>query len=685
MWVLLILVVLWVLVAPLIALVSASAARRRADALARRLAALEVRLSDLGAPAARPYGPSAAAFRPSPPEARAPGTPASAPSAPAALPETTPPPTAATAEPSPSPSEAETPPPEPEALQPEAEAPPSAPPPPPPPPAAQPRPRESLEAMIGGRWTVLVGGLALALGAVFLVRYTIEQGLLGPGVRIALAALLSALLFGAGEWLRRRDRALNVPALAQADVPAILTAAGGVAAFATVFAAHALYGFIGTGAAFVLLTAVGLATLFLSVLHGPALAGLGALGSYVAPLLVASTAPNPIALALHTLAVTAAALAMARIRGWHWLAASGVAASLIWGVVLAGIGSADTIAAELLLAAGLAVIFVAALVAETGPALLRDRPANGAGLGALAGLALLTVYFAQTDPDYPALASGVVLTGVLGAVASRWTAMAGAALIGGVLAVATVTLMPPAVPLGYGPAELGDLAWTTYGEAGLGAFALRAAAIALLVGAGSFLSADRFARTAPRTAGLFAAAGAGAPLLILIVVYLRHVPFETRPVIGIAALVLATVFAAMTERLIARRPRDDTAPAPALCAAGAVLALSLACGVGSPRASSRCRCRSPQPESSGSASTGLSAFFRGSPWCSPRSQRLRSRPDRHSRRRRSERRRSSTGSSSVSACQPPPCSSPASRCAAAATAWRQASSRPSGCWSPRSS
>ncbi len=82
------------------------------------------------------------------------------------------------------------------------------------------------------------------------------------------------------------------------------------------------------------------------------------------------------------------------------------------------------------------------------------------------------------------------------------------------------------------------------------------------------------------TAGFFAGAGALAPFLILIVVYLRHTPFETRPAIGIAALVMAAVFATLTERLIARRPDDDKALAPALYAAGAVLALSFAFAVG---------------------------------------------------------------------------------------------------------
>jgi len=52
--------------------------------------------------------------------------------------------------------------------------------------------RAELRGTPGDRWVVWVGGVALALGAVFLVRYTIEQGLIGPGVRIMLGALFAA-------------------------------------------------------------------------------------------------------------------------------------------------------------------------------------------------------------------------------------------------------------------------------------------------------------------------------------------------------------------------------------------------------------------------------------------------------------------------------------------------------------
>ena len=57
-------------------------------------------------------------------------------------------------------------------------------------PASQPV-RPTVETALGTRWAVWVGGLALALGGIFLVRYTIEAGIFGPEVRLVLAAILS--------------------------------------------------------------------------------------------------------------------------------------------------------------------------------------------------------------------------------------------------------------------------------------------------------------------------------------------------------------------------------------------------------------------------------------------------------------------------------------------------------------
>ena len=127
---------------------------------------------------------------------------------------------------------------------------------------APPLPREvGFEERLGTRWAVWVGGVALALGALLLVRYSIEQGLLGPGMRVALGALLARPLIAAGEWLRRSETKIEIEAIPSAHIPGVLTAAGTVAAFGTVYAAHALYGFIGPSAAFTLLGAVGVAAM----------------------------------------------------------------------------------------------------------------------------------------------------------------------------------------------------------------------------------------------------------------------------------------------------------------------------------------------------------------------------------------------------------------------------------------
>jgi uncharacterized membrane protein len=105
------------------------------------------------------------------------------------------------------------------------------------PPAAPAQPRPGLEEALGTRWAVWVGGVALALGGLFLVRYSIEQGLLGPGARIAAGALFALALIAAGEWMRRREIASPFEAIPSAHVPGALTAAGTSTAFATVYAA----------------------------------------------------------------------------------------------------------------------------------------------------------------------------------------------------------------------------------------------------------------------------------------------------------------------------------------------------------------------------------------------------------------------------------------------------------------
>src|SRR5467141_4075383 len=197
-----------------------------------------------------------------------------------------------------------------------------------PPPLPQPGP--GFEERIGTRWVVWVGGLTLALGGFFMVRYSIDAGLLGPGVRTLLGGAFALALLASGEWTRRKESISAIEALPIANIPAILTAAGTSVAFATVYAAYALYGFLVPATAFILLGLVALGTLAAALLHGPALAGLGIAAAFVTPVLVSSDKPDFWALYIYLAIVTAAAFGLARIRLWRWLAVTTIVFALLW-------------------------------------------------------------------------------------------------------------------------------------------------------------------------------------------------------------------------------------------------------------------------------------------------------------------------------------------------------------------
>ena len=187
-----------------------------------------------------------------------------------------------------------------------------------------------IETTLGTRWAVWVGGLALAFGAVFLIKVSIESGIFGPGLRLSMAALLGLVLVGGGEFIRRTGYRVPIQNGSNAYIPAILTAAGAFTLFGTIYAAHGIYGFIGAGPAFVLLGIVGVATIAAALAHGQALAGLGLLGSMVTPVLVASTAPSYWALFGYLAIVLVATAAVARIRRWSLLMGAAFIGTGLW-------------------------------------------------------------------------------------------------------------------------------------------------------------------------------------------------------------------------------------------------------------------------------------------------------------------------------------------------------------------
>jgi uncharacterized membrane protein len=441
-----------------------------------------------------------------------------------------------------------------------------------PPPAPQPpRRRASLEEAIGTRWVVYIGGLALALGGLLLVRYAFEQGLFGPAARVLLGLALSATLAGAGEILRRREQSAGEAT----PTPAVLTAAGATAGFGAIYAAYALYGFIGAGSAFVALGAAGLATLFAAYWHGPAIAGLGLVGALAAPLLIDSAEPSPWPLLVYVGIVTASGYGLARLRQWAWLAISGLVGAAIWGLVLTFGRLPDfPQAAELHFVVQMALACFAFALDR---AALMPSPrrrvvlahAGPLGLALVASLAL-SICANRGAFDGVWLVGATGLVGLLAASGAARPRLAPGLLAGaGVVAFMLLALWPTETAR-FNLIE----APPTLPERFQLFAALGAAAVAGLAGHSLWRRFDL-----PKGAALVLAATAAlAPPAILSVVYLRLTWMEDSPPLGLIALGLALVFLGAA-RAFRRRDAENSNDRLALGVMAAATLAALALGL----------------------------------------------------------------------------------------------------------
>ena len=201
-----------------------------------------------------------------------------------------------------------------------------------PPPVAAPGNR--WEQVLAENWLVWLGGLAL--GGAFLVKLSIDHGLLTPTVRVILGVLLGIGLAAGAERIARRESTSG--GAAPSYVPQALAAAGAATVFASLYAAYQLYHLLPAVLAFPLLAATAAAAVVMSLRHGPLVAALGLVGAYLVPLLVQSETPQALPLFGYLGFVGAASLAVVRHRAWWWLAWLSLAGAVFW--VLSWLGQA---------------------------------------------------------------------------------------------------------------------------------------------------------------------------------------------------------------------------------------------------------------------------------------------------------------------------------------------------------
>ena len=167
----------------------------------------------------------------------------------------------------------------------------------------------------------------LAIGGIFLAKYSIEAGLLPPSVRVILGALFGCALVAAAELANHFKARLriNTP-----YISAALASGGVLTCFAMALVAFDFYQFISANVAFGVLAIISLTSTYLALRFGPVLAGVGIIGAYAVPALVSTGSNNVFALLLYVAFVSLSAVWVAEYVKQRWVWWQGFAGHFIW-------------------------------------------------------------------------------------------------------------------------------------------------------------------------------------------------------------------------------------------------------------------------------------------------------------------------------------------------------------------
>lgn len=166
---------------------------------------------------------------------------------------------------------------------------------------------------IKSNWMIWVGGISIGLAGIFLVKYSIDNGLLGPTARIVLA-FLTGIAFHIAAYYFHLKKGQN-------DIFAALAGGASLVLYAACLAALHLYQLFTPGWAFIVLAIISIATMLLALVQGPVLAALGILGAYLVPIFVSTGSNNVTAALIYSFIVSCSALLLIRFvkRDWLWI------------------------------------------------------------------------------------------------------------------------------------------------------------------------------------------------------------------------------------------------------------------------------------------------------------------------------------------------------------------------------
>jgi len=184
------------------------------------------------------------------------------------------------------------------------------------------------ELQFGAKLPVWFGGIALAFAGFYLVKYSIDVGLLTPAVRTFIGALFGLGLLAAGKTIRTKENFANGARIAQA-----LTGAGIADLYICTFAAANLYSLIAPLTGFICMGVVTAAAVILSLRHGAPIALLGMTGGFLTPALMGADQPSALLLFGYLYLVLAGLMFVIRRQGWWHMGYLAMAGAFVWAVL----------------------------------------------------------------------------------------------------------------------------------------------------------------------------------------------------------------------------------------------------------------------------------------------------------------------------------------------------------------
>lgn len=180
-----------------------------------------------------------------------------------------------------------------------------------------------------GKLTVWIGGIALLMSGLFMIKYSIESGMLTPSVRLMLSSLFATTLCLGGSWISLRSNNSNSMRVGRS-----LTGAGLSIYYFCVYAAVHLWQFIGQETGFILMVAVTLMAALLALKLGMAIALMGMMGGFLTPILIGSKDPNTVALLSYLALLYSGLLWLSVKKQWWPMAIASTCLAFLWSTGL---------------------------------------------------------------------------------------------------------------------------------------------------------------------------------------------------------------------------------------------------------------------------------------------------------------------------------------------------------------